>query len=316
MVDAQPKTHTSITEEFADVFKGIGLFPGECTFHLKPSAIPVVCPPCCIPYDLRNRLKDELDEMEKMDIIQKVTEPTEWVNALVAVEKPKTGKLRVCLDPRPLNKAIQRPHYPLPTLDDVTPRLAGAQYFSVLDARSGYWTIKLSHESSMLTTFNTIYGRYRFNRLPFGIISAQDEFQRRVDEAYEGLQGVAAIVDDILLCGRTKEEHDANLRAMLERTRERGIKLNKDKRIICVSEVSYFGHKLTREGIKPDPNKVKAIKEMAPPRNKAELETILGMVTYLSKFAPRLSEAIAPLRELLKENSEFTWDSNQDVAFQ
>ena len=316
MVDAQPKAHTNITEEFADVFKGIGLFPGECTFHLKPSATPVVCPPRRIPYALRNRLKDELDEMEKMDIIQKVTEPTEWVNALVAVEKPKTGKLRVCLDPRALNKAIQRPHYPLPTLDDVTPRLAGAQYFSVLDARSGYWTIKLSQESSMLTTFNTIYGRYRFNRLPFGIISGQDEFQRRVDEAYEGLRGVAAIVDDILVFGRTKEEHDANLRAMLERTREKGIKLNKDKSIICVTEVSYFGHKLTREGIKPDPNKVKAIKEMTPPRSKAELETILGMVTHLSKFAPRLSETIAPLRQLLKENSELLWDSNQDIAFQ
>lgn len=80
--------------------------------------------------------------------------------------------------------------------------------------------------------------------------------------------------------------------------------------------MSYFGHKLTREGLKPDPNKVKAIKEMAPPRSKAELETILGMVTYLSKFTPRPSETIAPLRQLLKENSEFMWDSNQDVAFQ
>lgn len=103
-----------------------------------------------------------------------MTEPTEWVNALVAVEKPKTGKLRVCLDTRPLNKAIQRPHYPLPILDDITPRLALKQYFSLLNARSGYWTIKLSHESSMLTTFITVFGRCRFKRLPFGIISAQD----------------------------------------------------------------------------------------------------------------------------------------------
>lgn len=93
-----------------------------------------------------------------MDIIQKVTEPTEWVNALVAVEKPKTGKLRVCLDARHRNKAIHRPHYSLPTLDDIAPTLAGAQYFSMLDARSGYRTIKLSHESSMLTTFNTVFG--------------------------------------------------------------------------------------------------------------------------------------------------------------
>ena len=316
LVDAQPPTHTSILQEFSDVFEGIGLFPGECSFHLKPSATPVVCPPRRIPFALRDRLKDELDVMEKMDIIQKVTEPTEWVNQLVVLEKPKTGKLRICLDPRPLNEAIKRPHYPLPTLDDVTPRLAGAQYFSVLDARSGYWAIKLTHESSMLTTFNTIYGRYRFKRLPFGINSAQDEFQRRVDEAYEGLPGVAAIVDDILVYGRTKEEHDASLRAMLERTREKGIKLNKDKCIIGVTEVNYFGHTLTQEGIRPDPNKVKAIREMVSPQSKAELETILGMVTYLSKFAPRLSEITAPLRQLLKEDSEFVWDSNHDVAFQ
>ena len=315
-VNAQPDPHMNIIDEYADVFEGIGLFPGECTIHLKPDATPVVCPPRRIPYALRSRLKEELDEMEKMGIIQKVTEPTDWVNALVVVEKPKTGKLRICLDPRPLNKAIQRPYYPLPTLDDITPKLAGAQYFSVLDARSGYWTIKLSHESSILTTFNTIFGRYRFNRLPFGIISAQDEFQRRVDEAYEGLQGVSAIVDDVIVYGSTKEQHDANLRAMLERTRQKGIKLNKDKSTICVTEVNYFGHTLTREGVRPDPNKVAAIKDMAAPQSKAELETILGMITYLSKFAPRLSEATAPLRQLLKESSEFVWDSNHDAAFQ
>lgn len=204
-VNAQPKPYTNIMDEYADVFEGIGLFAGECTIHLKLGATPVVCPPRHIPSALRSRLKDELDDIEKMDIIQKVIEPTDWVNVLVVIEKPKTRKLRICLDPRPLNKAIQRPHYPLPTFDDITPKLAGAQYFSLLDARSEYWAIKLSQESSILTTFNTIFGRYRFNRLPFGIISAQDEFQRRVDEADEGLPGVAAIVDDIIVYGSTKE---------------------------------------------------------------------------------------------------------------
>lgn len=265
---------------------------------------------------LRNRLKEELDSMEKAGIIVKVTEPTDWVNALVVVEKPRTGKLRVCLDPRDLNKVIKRPHYPLPTLEDITPKLAGAQFFSVLDAKSGYWAIKLSEESSKLTTFNTVVGRYRFLCLPFGLISAQDEFQRKIDETYEGLDGVAAIVDDILVFGKTKEEHDANLRAVLTRTREKGIRLNPDKSMICVPEVSYFGHKLTREGIKPDPEKISAIRDMSPPKNKSELETILGMVNYLSRFAPNLSEINAPIRLLLKQNNEFVWDETQTQAFE
>ena len=101
----------------------------------------MVCPPRRVPFALRERLKVELDNMERDGIICKVTEPTQWVNALVVCEKPKTHKLRVCLDPRPLNKAILRPHYPLPTLEDVTSKLTGAKFFSVLDARSGYWAI-------------------------------------------------------------------------------------------------------------------------------------------------------------------------------
>ncbi|CAI5681852.1 unnamed protein product [Oreochromis niloticus] len=306
----------AILDEYADVFKGIGEFPGECSFHVNPDVAPTISPPRRIPIALRARLKDKLDSMERNQIICKVTDPTDWVNALVVVEKPKTGRLRVCLDPRPLNKAIQRPHYPLPTLEDVTTKLAGAKYFSVLDARSGYWAIKLSHESSLLTTFNTVFGRYRFLRLPFGIISAQDEFQRRVDETYEGLRGVAAIVDDVLVFGATKQEHDDNLRAMLQRSRERGVKLNPDKCTICVKEVSYFGHTLSHEGLKPDPQKVKAVQDMAPPQNRAELETVLGMVNYLARFAPHLSEINAPLRQLLKQDSEFVWDKNHDRSFQ
>ena len=120
--------------------------------------------------------------MEKHGIIANVTEPTDWVNSMVVVHKPN-GDLRVCLDPTDtdLNKAIKRPFYPFPTLDDVTSKLSGSRHFSLLDARSGYWQIKLSDESSYLTTFSTPFGRYHYLRMPFGINSAQDVFQRHVD---------------------------------------------------------------------------------------------------------------------------------------
>lgn len=112
-----------------------------------------------VPLALQDKLKNELEKMESLNIIQKFTEPTQWVSSLVVVEKPN-GKLRVCLDPKDLNWAILRPHYPMQTLEDVLPQLSKARFFTKLDARSGYWTIKLSEASSYLTTFNTPFGRY------------------------------------------------------------------------------------------------------------------------------------------------------------
>ena len=124
---------TNIIDKFADVFSWIGLFPGDCTIHLDPNATPGVHPPRRVPHALCSRLKEELQSKENQQIIVKVTEPAEWVNSLVAAEKPR--KFRICLDPRDLNKAIKRPHYPLPTLGDITAKMARAIYFSVMDAR-------------------------------------------------------------------------------------------------------------------------------------------------------------------------------------
>ena len=159
--------------------------------------------------------------MEKHGIIAKVTEPTDWVNSMVVVHKPN-GDLRVCLDPTDLNKAIKRPFHPVPTLDDVTSKLSGSRHFSLLDARSGYWQIKLSDESSYLTTFNTPFGHYRYLRMPFGINSAQDVFQHHVDEMYEGLERVTGISDDVLISGKTKKEHLQSLQSAFEQARKHG----------------------------------------------------------------------------------------------
>ena len=303
-----------VKSEFADVFHGIGLVSDECKIHLKSDAVPVVNPPRKVPIALRDKLKSELDRMEKSDVIAKVATPTEWVNSLVVVEKPN-GKLRVCLDPLHLNQAIQRPHYPMRTLDDILPQLSGATVFTKLDARSGYWTIKLEEESSFLTTFNTPFGRYRFKRLPFGLKSAQDEFQHKMDQCLEGIDGVVNLIDDILVYGKTRAEHDRNLRNVLSRLREKNIKLNDEKLSVGVSEVTYFGHLLTSEGLKPDPSKIDAIRRMEPPKNRSELETFLGMVNYMAKFAPHLSEITSPMRALLGRGIEFVWDSSQQQAF-
>ena len=306
---------TNFFTEFKDVFQGLGKFEGQHHIHVDRNYPPVVHPPRRLPHALKKRVKAELDRMEKLGVVKKTDEPTEWVNSMVVVEKPNSNNLRICLDPKDLNKAIKRQHYRTRTLEDITPKLTGAKFFGKCDARSGYWTIKLDEESSFLTTFNTAFGRYRFLRLPFGLVSSQDIFQQKIDQAFEGLEGIEPVADDILVWGSTKQEYEERQRAMLQRAREKGIKLNKEKCQFQLTEVKFFGHILSRDGVKADPEKIAAIEGMPKPENKTELETFLGMINYLSKFAPQLSEITAPLRAMTKQNSVYTWNATIDRVF-
>ena len=303
-----------IVKEYPNLFDGLGQFPRAHTMQVKPEVRPVIHAARRVPFALRDRLRAELDREESLVVITKVNEPTDWVNSITIVEK-KNGTLRICLDPRDLNKALKREHYSCPTIEDIAARLRGATMFTVLDAISGYWQVKLDRKSSMLTTFNTPFGRYRFIRLPFGVNSAQDVFQKEIDLTYEGLPGVSAIVDDILVYGKDREEHDARLPAVLQRTRDRGIKLNPDKCIFRTPQVTYFGHNLSAKGLQPDPAKTQGIQNMPPPASKEELQTILGMATYLGKFAPNLSDITAPLRDMTKKGNEFIWDAVMENAY-
>ena len=136
--------------------------------------------------------------MERLDVIEKVTEPTDWVCSMLTIIKPN-GSLHICIDPRHLNEAIQWEHYPMQTIKEVTTRMPGATYFSVLDASSGYWQINLDQESAKLCTFNSPFGRYMFKHLPFGLSSAQDIFQKVMTDMFKGIDGIEVVVDDILV---------------------------------------------------------------------------------------------------------------------
>ena len=154
-----------------DVFEEIGLLNGEHDINCDQSVPPVINPPRRIPVMLKEKVKKELERMLNLDIISKVEEPTEWVSSIVIVEKPN-GSIRICLDPKNLNEAVKREHFPMQNADEIIADMAGAQYFSKLDASSGYWQIKVDEPSSKLLTFQTPFGRYKFNRLPFDIKSA------------------------------------------------------------------------------------------------------------------------------------------------
>jgi len=172
--------------------------PGEYTIAVDPSVHPVVQPPRKIPLHLKPKLRVELDCMESPQIICKRNEPTDWVSALLTVEKPN-GQLRVCLDPRPLNKAIKREHFQIQTFDDVIAELHGKRMFTIIDMRDGFWHIKLDDASSKLCTFNTPFGRYSYLRLPFGISSSPEVFQRKNYELFGDIPNVHIVFDDIII---------------------------------------------------------------------------------------------------------------------
>ena len=231
----------------------------------------------------------------------------------MCVTKPN-GFLRLRLDPKGLNKVIKRPHHSTSPIDEILPKLNGAQDFSIVDTRSGYWNIKLDYQSSMYNTFNSPHGRYHFLRLPFGLICAQDIFQKKVDEAFGDLPGVTGIADDIVISGKTRDEHDKNLKAVMERAQETGVRFNPDKCQIARTELSFFGHTISATGLKPDPRKIEAIRNMDPSTSLPDLQTFLGMVQYLGRYIPNLASVSAVLWDLTKSANEFQWNPEHQQA--
>lgn len=194
------------------------------------------------------------------------------------------------MDPRKINECLKREHFEMPRREDIEAELAGATIFSRLDATSGFHQIPLHEETSKICTFATLFGRYRFLRLPFGIASASEVFQKTVGQIFESIPGVRVYVDDILIWGATRDEHDERLRAVLEAALKAGLTLNAAKCDIGVSEVCFLGDIISAKGIQPSPESINVMRNMPPPTDKYGVQRMLGVVNYFFKFVPALAE--------------------------
>ncbi|UYV70569.1 K02A2.6-like [Cordylochernes scorpioides] len=458
----QNNSAKEILNRHKNIFEGIGRLPIEHKIRLNENTTPVIAPSRKIPFSIREKVKAELERMEKLDIIEKVEEPTEWTHPIVVVQKP-SGDVRICMDPRELNKYVQRERYILPTAEtvvrfnsrsfsksrshnsfceasaaeissasvderdtqpcfpvihemgfepsrnkfplsdflsvlslahvaslyassvggfwldmrsssslvvfryltilfaafqsqflgfwflllsmqtgaaisglDTTLRssvalavvafsyptetifseLKGATVFSVFDASSAFWQVPLDKESTNLCTIATPFGRFRFKRLPYGLNSASEVFQRCINNILSGLQGTACYMDDILIYGSTMEEHNRNLETVLRRLEENNVKLNAKKQQIAVDKVNFLGHIISRDGIAIQASRAEAIQKLKRPENKTEVQRFLGMVTYLGKFIPNLSDKTAPLRKLISNKSEWKFGGEENDCFE
>ena len=236
----------------------------------------------------------------------------------MAVVKKADGSLRICIDPRPMNKALQREHYRLPTFNDVLTTRNNAKIFSKLDVKHAFWHVQLDSQSSLLTTMITPFGRYRWTRLPFGLKVSSEIFEGK---ALSGLSGVICIADDLLVMryGNIRDEaaadHERNLRELQKRCSQRNIMLNDEKSVLQKTQVKFMGHMITTEGVQADQSKVEVILNMPAPTDVHRVKRFCGMIQYLSKFLPNLASDLQPIRELTRTNVDWNWSTECEEAF-
>ena len=266
-----------IVDDFPKVFSGVGKLSGyQLKLHINPEVIPVAQKPRIISYPLKEKVTKKINELLHVDIIEKVSGPTTWVSPTVFA--PKSGKddVRICVDMRCANEAIQREQIPIPTVDEVLEELNGSTVFSKLNMNMGFHQIELEESSRDITTFSAGDSLFRYKRLSFGINSAPEQYQNIVRQTIAGCPGATNIADDIVVHGKTTEEHDRNLVTLLNRL-ERNLTLNKGKCKIGKSQIVFMGRILNKHGVGPTEEKVKAIRETKAPTNVAELRSFLGL---------------------------------------
>lgn len=301
-----PKTREQLYKEFSNIFEGLGCMPGAVNIKLKPDAIPVIQTQRKVPLALHDKLKQTLNELECKNIVSKVEYPTEWVNSLMIVEKPN-GSLRLCLDPKPLNRYICREHFLIPKCEDILSQLKGKTVFTVIDMKDGFWQIQLNEESSNLCTFNTPFGRYKFNRVPFGLCSIPEIFQRKNMEIFGDIPGVNIYFDDLIISGANEALHDQALKLVIERALKFNVKFNFEKLQYKSNQVTFVGQTINKEGIQPSNKNTEAVLKMETPKNKKDLLRILGMFKFFSKFIPNLSQLTFNMRNLTRKDIKFDW---------
>ena len=292
-----------------------GDMPGDADLYAKENAESFIDPPRKWSIHMLEKLKAEIDRMENIGVLQKVTEHSDWCSSMTYSVK-RDGSLRVCIDPKHLNDALKRCPHKIPTVEEISPRLAGAKFFTKLDAKAGYWSVRLTEDAQKLTTFRTPFGRYRFRRLPFGLKVSQDIFQAKMDTFLEGLDRVLNISDDIIVVGNTEEEHDQNLALLMDKAEANGVVFNIDKCLVKQKSVTFFGNQYSNEGVRPDPEKVRDIQKMPTPQNKEELHSFIGLMQYLSQFTPNFADRAHHLRELLKQDVPWVWEPSHQKCFE
>lgn len=266
-----------------------------------------------IPAAMEDKVDMKIQQMLNNDVIEPAVGPPEWISPMVVVPKGKDD-IRLCINMKYPNQAIQREHYPLPMIDTLLNKLRGSTWFSKLDITSAFHHIELHPESRGITTFMTSRGLMRFKRLMFGINCAPEIFQRVMCDMLAGIEGVVVYIDDIVVSGETKEQHDARLAEVLSVLRGNNATLNEEKCLIGVKQLEILGYNVSAAGISPSDDKISAIHNFRQPETREEVRSFLGLINFVGQFIPHLSTRTEPLRQFMRGDVD-RFGEDQERAF-
>lgn len=314
----------NVCAKYADVFQ----LPGdtlsttnlyEHSIKLKDNVSPVYSKPYRLPKALKGEVQKQINEMLKNDVIEETT--SEWSSPVLLVPKKadRSGekKWRLVVDYRLLNQTIQDDKFPLPNITDILDSLANNIYFSKLDLSQGYYQLSLEKQSRKYTAFTTDK-QYQMKRCPMGLKTSPSAFTRLMTIAMTGLnyQSCLIYLDDCIVVGSNLETHNKNLIKVLDRFRQVNLKLNPLKCEFLRKEIIYLGHKITSNGIFPDPSKIDVLQNYPVPKCVDEIKRFVAFANYYRRFIQNFADIAHPLNALCKKNVTFNWTNECEQAFQ
>ena len=307
-VDKLIATYKSVFADELGTLKG-----HKANLKVEENCRPRFFKPRPVPYALRPKVEAELSRLHKEEIISKVGY-SEWASPIVPVVK-RNGSVRVCGDFKvSVNPVLIAEQYPLPRIEDIFSTLAGGKHFSKLDLRQAYHQMEATEESKQYLTINTHKGLFQYNRLVFGVTSSPAIWQRSMDQVFQGIHGTQCILDDMIISGKTDEEHIENLEEVLKRLQDTGLRANQEKCEFFKERVVFCGHVITSEGLHKTQEKVNAVVDAPRPENVSQLRSFLGLVNYYNKFLPNAATVLHPLHQLLEQNNRWQWTAQCEHA--
>ena len=267
-----------------------------------------------LPFSKQSEAREIVDKMIWQGIVEESSSP--WSSPIVLVTK-KDGSTRFCVDYRRLNAETRKDSYPLPRIDDTLDALGGAQFFSTLDLCSGYHQLPMAAEDKEKTAFSTPDGHYQFTVLPFGVCNGPSAFQCLMAVVLAGLQwhNCLIYIDDIIVFGRSFDEHMSRLEEVFVRLAESHLRLKPSKCYLFCQEVEFLGHVVSRKGIATDPAKIEKLSDWPRPDTAIAVRSFLGFSGYYRRFVKDYATLVAPLHSLIHKNTPFRWTEDCEQAF-